>query len=132
MGLNALLHLSKQPGDVFAAKRARTAQVIAAIGGGLTVIIGIGFYYYINFYRTAFATSSTGVPLVDAGALLGLIVFIWQIVLGPRIRKSLKAIIGAGSSTPAQTSTLPKNYMLITPAILLILAFLLMLGGSMM
>lgn len=133
MGLTALLKLSKQPGDVSAAKRARTAQFLGAAGGGLTVLVGLGFYYYINVYRTAYATSSSGLPLVDAGAALGFIVFLWQMAMGPRIRKSLRAVIAA-STAPAQTRapTMPKNWMLIAPAILLLLAFVLMIGGSMM
>ena len=135
IGLRALMQLSKQPGDVSAAKRARMGQMLQAAGGGLTVLIGIGFYYYINIYRTAYATSSSGLPLVDAGATLGFVVFIWQMVLGPRVRRSLKTVISTGgSATPAQpiSATLPKNWMLIAPAALLVLAFVLMIGGSMM
>ncbi|MDG6998081.1 MAG: hypothetical protein JRN15_03090 [Nitrososphaerota archaeon] len=139
IGLTAFLKLSKQPGDVSAAKRARTAQFLGAAGGGLTVLVGLGFYYYINFYRTTYATSSSGLPLVDAGAALGFIVFLWQMAMGPRIRKSLRAIIGTTGVTstapaPAQSRAtgLPKNWMLIAPAILLLLAFVLMIGGSMM
>jgi hypothetical protein len=135
VGLRALLQLSKQPGDVSAAKRARMGQMLTAAGGGLTVLVGIGFYYYINVYRTAYATSSSGLPLVDAGAALGFIVFIWQIVLGPRVRRTLNTIISrSGAATPAQpsSSTLPKNWMLIAPAVLLVIAFVLMIGGSMM
>ena len=139
MGLTALLKLSKQSGDVSAAKRARTAQFLGSAGGGLTVLVGLGFYYYINFYRTTYATSPSGLPLVDAGAALGFIVFLWQMAMGPRIRKSLRAIIvtTAGASTspaPAQSGApaLPKNWMVIAPAVLLLLAFVLMIGGSMM
>ena len=140
IGLLALMRVSKQPSNVSSAKRARMSQMLTSATGGLTVLIGVGFYYYINFYRTTYATSSSGLPLVDAGAVLGLIVFAWHIALGSRIRNSLKATISAastsvGSSTPAQTTratTLPKSWMLITPAILLVIAFVLMIGGSMM
>lgn len=137
IGLRALLRLSNQPKDVSVAKRARTFQMLTAAAGGLTVLIGAGFYYYINVYRTAYATSQSGLPLVDAGAALGLIVFAWQMAQGSRIRNSLKATISAsGGPTQAQTATnttsLPKRWMLIAPPVLLLLAFVLMIGGSMM
>lgn len=138
LGLSALLRLSKHHGDVAAAKRARMSQVLAAAGGGLTVLIGIGFYYYINFYRTTYATSSSGLPLVDAGAALGFIVFVWQMAMSSRIRKSLKTTMattvtsGAESSSTQSGTTLPKSWMLIAPAVLLLVAFVLMIGGSMM
>ena len=140
IGLGALMRLSKKPADVSSAKRARMSQMLTAAAGGLAVLIGAGFYYYINVYRTEYATSSSGLPLVDAGAALGLIVFIWQMAQGSRIRNSLKATIAAtsassGASAPVQTAnapTLPKSWMLIAPAILLVVAFLLMIGGSMM
>lgn len=119
------------------------SQMLTAAAGGLTVLIGAGFYYYINFYRTTYATSTSGLPLVDAGAALGLIVFAWQMAMSPRIRNSLKATIGAGEAsrgpatsssvqTTASTTTLPKSWMLIAPAVLLVVAFVLMIGGSMM
>jgi hypothetical protein len=139
ISLRSLLKLSKDPRNLSSAKRARMSQMLIAAAGGLTVLIGAGFYYYINFYRTAYATSKTGLPLVDAGAVLGIIVFAWQMAMGSRIRNSLKAIIsapatsGSTTTTPVQTiSSLPKSWMLIAPAILLVLAFLLMIGGSMM
>jgi hypothetical protein len=112
--------------------------MLTAAAGGLTVLIGAGFYYYINIYRTAYATSASGLPLVDTGAALGLIVFAWQMAQGSRIRKSLKATINAsgGATTQAQTTrnatSLPKRWMLIAPPVLLLLAFILMIGGSMM
>lgn len=136
VSLQALLRLSKQPTDVSSAKRARIAQMLKAVGGGLTVILGLGFYYYINVYRTAYATSSAGLPLVDSGAVLGLIVLIWQMSQASRIRNALKALSATGASTPqiqtTNTATLPKSWMLIVPSILLVLAFLLMIGGTTM
>lgn len=140
ISLTALLRLLKQPTDVSSAKRARMSQVLAAAGGGLAVLIGAAFYYYINVYRTAYATSSSGLPLVDSGAALGLIVFAWQMVQGSWIRKSLKATIataeasGGASATVQTTNTpnLPKSWMLIAPFVLLLVAFILMIGGSMM
>lgn len=140
ISLTALLRLSKQPADVSSARRARMSQMLAAAGGGLAVLIGAGFYYYINIYRTAYATSPSGLPLVDSGAALGLIVFAWQMAQGSRIRQSLKTTIATteasgGASASVQTSTtstLPKSWMLITPFILLLVAFILMIGGSMM
>lgn len=110
--------------------------MMKAIGGGLTVLIGLGFFYYINIYRTAYATSSAGLPLVDSGALLGLIVLVWQMSQASRIRNALKTISASGAaSTPAQTAkpaTIPQSWMLIAPAILLLVAFALMIGGTMM
>lgn len=140
VSLSALLRVSRQPTDVNSAKRARIWQMITAAGGGLAVLVGAGFYYYINIYRTSYATSSSGLPLVDAGAVLGLIVFAWQMAQSARIRKSLVSLIDsitatAGSTTAVQTAnttTLPKRWMLIAPAILLLFAFILMIGGSMM
>jgi hypothetical protein len=116
------------------------SQTLTAAAGGLTVLVGAGFYYYINIYRTAYATSPSGLPLVDTGAALGLIVFAWQMAQGSRIRNSLKATIAAagvagGAATSVQTtsaSTLPKRWMLIAPPVILLLAFILMIGGSMM
>lgn len=143
IGLRSLLRLSKEPKDVSSAKRARMSQMLTAVAGGLTVLVGAGFYYYINFYRTAYATSSSGLPFVDAGAALGIIVFAWQMAMGPRIRRSVSAAISAvagndvaTTSLPVQTTattrTLPKSWMLIVPAVLLVVAFVLMIGGSMM
>jgi hypothetical protein len=140
LGVSTLLRVSKRPADVTSAKRAKTLQMVTAAAGGLAVLIGAGFYYYINFYRTAYATSSTGLPLVDAGAAIGLIAFAWQMAQGSRIRKSLTAMIAstggsAGKSDTVQTaniSNLPKSWMLITPAILLLVAIILMIGGTTM
>jgi hypothetical protein len=136
LGVSTLLRVSKRPADVTSAKRAKTLQMVTAAAGGLAVLIGAGFYYYINFYRTAYATSSTGLPLVDAGAAIGLIAFAWQMAQGSRIRKSLTAMIAStGKSDTVQTaniSNLPKSWMLITPAILLLVAIILMIGGTTM
>ncbi len=137
IGLRALLRLSKQPGDVISVKRARVSQILVSAVGGLTVLIGAGFYYYINIYRTAYATSSSGLPLVDTGAVLGLIAFAWQMAQGSRIRNYLKAAItksvtGSEGTVTQPTTALPKRWMLIAPPILLLFAFVLMIGGSMM
>ena len=122
--------------------RLKTILTVVAASGGLTVLIGLGFYYYVNFYRTEYATSASGLPLVDAGAALGLIAFILQMVSGPRIRRALKSVsspatpVGTGQ-TPVSGGTsfrtaLPPMWLLVLAPILLLLAFALMIGGSMM
>lgn len=139
ISLRALMTVSRIPSDTSARQRAIMVQRLVAAAGGLTVLIGIGFYYYINFYRTAYATSPAGLPLIDTGALLGIIVFVWQMAQAPRIRRALKSMTpqenaGASSSSanPQVNSGLPKTWMLLVPAFLLVIAFLLMIGGSSM
>ncbi len=140
--VRSLMGLIRSPNDTHIKQRALVAQRVVAAAGGMTVLVGATFYYYINFYRTAYATSSAGLPLVDAGALLGIIVFVWQMATGPRVRRSLNAL-GASpnvspnvtvATVPARTTdtSLPKSWIVLLPAILLLLAFALMIGGSMM
>jgi hypothetical protein len=139
-----LFRVLKTPINPSLLKNAILIRTLVAASGGLTVIIGAGFYYYVEFYRKSYAISSSGLPLVDAGALVGLIAFIWQTLQGAGIRRTLKAQIGSlsstttassGSATPNQSqiqSKLPSRAMLIAPPILLLVAFAIMLGGAMM
>jgi hypothetical protein len=137
VGLMTLLRLEKSPTDSSLKKRASMLNMLVAAGGGITVLVGAGFYYYINFYHPSYATSARGLPLVDAGAALGVIVFIWQMAQGSRIRRALKTNIpsqtqGSQKVPSALKANLPKSWMLIVPALLLLVAFALMVGGSMM
>jgi hypothetical protein len=136
IGTTALLRVTRSPGDSGLRKRALFTRTLIAASGGITVLVGIAFYYYVNFYRPIYAISSAGLPLIDTGALLGLIVFGWQMVEGPRIRKALNATKTSSSASPSganpNTENLPKGWMLVLPAFLLLIAFALMIGGSMM
>lgn len=138
MGVGMLFRVIKTPANVSALKNALMIRTIVAASGGLTVLIGAAFYYYVEFYRKSYAISTSGLPLVDAGALLGVIVFAWQSVQGAGIRRSLKAQIASvsaasGSTVQSQIQTrLPSRVMLIAPPILLLVAFGLMLSGAMM
>jgi nitric oxide reductase large subunit len=134
IGTTALLQVTRSPGDSALRKRALLTRTLIAASGGVTVLLGIAFYYYINVYRTIYATGSAGLPLIDTGALVGLIVFAWQMAQGPRIRRALKeGTTSGGASGPASNiAGLPKSWMLVLPALLLLVAFALMIGGSMM
>lgn len=142
VGVVMLLRVVKTPSNLSALRNALMLRTLVAASGGLTVLIGAAFYYYVEFYRKSYAISSSGLPLVDTGALLGVIVFIWQTAQGAGIRRSLKAQISALSTTTGSTSStvsqsgvqskLPSRAMLIAPPILLLVAFALMEGGAMM
>jgi uncharacterized membrane protein len=136
----AITSLAKST-DQASKNRVLMSQRLVAAAGGLTVLIGLGFYYYVNYYRPAYATSSSGLPFVDAGAVLGILVFIWQMAQGPRIRRAIASMntgqaTTAGSSGMSQSTqvatALPKSWMVFLPGILLILALLLMVAGSSM
>lgn len=131
VGARLLLRVVQTPNDSSLRKRALLMRTLIAATGGITILVGAGFYYYINFYRTSYATSSSGVPLIDAGALLGVVAFAWQMSQGPRIKRALSAPTSA-SSSPVSLPGMPKNWMIVAPGIVLLLALLLMIGGSMM
>ena len=134
----SVMGVIKTPTDTSLKNRALMSQRLVAAAGGITVLVGAGFYYYINYYRPAYATSASGLPLVISGAVLGVIIFAWQMAMGPRVRRALTSTsMNANSSPntkPVQTTnnSLPKGWMVLLPAVLLILAFALMIGGSMM
>lgn len=140
LGIRALISIAKSPSNAGLVKRAQTLQMLISAAGGITVLIGIAFFYYVDVYRTAYAPSSSGLPVIEAGAALGFIAFILQMIASPRIRRALKTAIPA--ATPAQpnmpssstvaTMKLPPAWMTLVPAVLLLVAFALMIGGSMM
>jgi hypothetical protein len=139
VGIQTLLSIAKSPGNVNLVKRSQTLQSLIAATGGITVLIGIGFLYYVDVYRKSlYGLSGSELPLIGAGAALGLVAFILQMIAGPRIRHALKA--GMPAATPTQTPTpsssnamkLPPAWMTLIPAVLLLIALALMIGGSMM
>jgi hypothetical protein len=143
VGVAMLSRVVKAPANISALKNALMMRALVAASGGLTVLIGAGFYYYVEFYRTSYAISAKGLPLVDAGALIGVIAFIWQTAQGARIRRALKEQLASLRSTTTVSNAptvqssqlqtkLPSRAMLIIPPILLVVAFLLMGAGAMM
>lgn len=145
-GLSPSLKLYGSSADVSAFKRGLMLRWLIAGSGGVAVIMGLLLYYYVAAVAKSFAPSSSGAPLVAAGAILGALVFIvstlqsrsLRIAFKARIEQSMGALSGGihastiGPVRPSNSQKLPSKGLLISMPIILVVALLLMIAGSMM
>jgi uncharacterized membrane protein len=146
-------------GDAPAFRRGMMLRRLISGVGGLAVLFGIILLYYISAVDKSLAPSSTGLPILAAGALLGLVAFALSMMQTRPLQRAFEARIEQQQSPPppqqqqaqpsspsssarpmvATTSNLqarvqklpPKGLVISTPVILLV-ALVLMVAGSMM
>ena len=114
--------------------------------GGAAVVMGLVLYYYVTAVEKSFAPSSVGEPLVIAGAVLGGVVFIVSTMQSRGLRAAFKSRIeqstfgtlsrgteasAIGPVRPLNSQKLPSRGLLISMPVVLIIALLLMVAGSM-
>ncbi len=112
------------------------SRIVASVGG-IALVFRIILYYYINFVDKTYATSSSGLPLIGAGAAFGIVAFVLFTYQSPKLRKACREKIMLASSAPQGSTTvpvsktdLPSRTLLIVTPIILIGALVLMVVGS--
>ncbi len=104
------------------------------IAGMIALADGVLLYIYINFVNTIYATSSAGLPLIQAGALIGLLaVILVNSIQNNTMRKIQKISTQTLSQDDQRTVGLLQNRLKIaarTGAALLVIVLVLMVVGS--
>ncbi len=148
-GLSPSLKLCRSSSlvDVSIFRRGMLLRQLIAGSGGAAVVMGLLLYYYVTAVDKSFAPSSVGELLVITGASLGAVVFIVSTMQSRGLRAAFKSRIeqgtlgmlsrGAQASTigpvrPSNSEKLPSKGLLISMPIVLMIALLLMVAGSVM
>jgi uncharacterized membrane protein len=75
------------------------------IVGGIALLVGVALYSYINYVATSYATSVSGLPFIQGGALLGLLILVVHTTIQSSTAKKMKALMAQG---PPSAETLPR------------------------
>ena len=121
-------------------KRAAMLRGVIAGSGGAALVLGIILIYYVEAVAKSYAPSAVGTPFVAVGALLGAVAFGLSTSQSRSLRVAFKAKMVQKSAMPStgasQVSTsalkLPPRGLIISTPVILVIALLLMIAGSMM